>query len=114
MSNIQDLELQKLKAQLAEIEAAISSKQAEEVKVLVDGFAKKLNSLDLSIESAIRELQKYAPGRKRRAEPQQIVDDFVLYANPANPKQTWGGIDPPPAWVKDYLEKGGRLDSIKV
>lgn len=114
MTMIQESHFELLKAQLAEVEAAIQAKQAEEVKVLVDGFAKKLQSLDLSIESAVEELKFYAPKRRRTASAGNTSDEFILYANPADPRQTWGGVGRRPAWVTEFLAKGGSLDRLKV
>ena len=115
MSENSQSDLQSLRNQLAELEAAIQDKKREEVKVLVDGFAKKLKSLDLSIETAIKELTVYAPNRASRSRIRASRSDaFVLYANPADPKQTWGGVGRKPNWVNAYLASGGDIEKLKV
>lgn len=110
-------ELQRLQSQLADLETAIQVRQREEIKVLVDGFAKKLDSLGLSIETATEELRAYLPkrtGRASRAAKRSAPGEFVLYANPADRKQTWGGVGRRPAWVTEFLSKGGDLEKLKV
>lgn len=117
MSDTSQSELQRLQSQLSELEAAILARQREEVKILVDGFAKKLGSLGLSVEAAVEELQAYLPKRSKRDGRPSTLDapgEFVLYANPADKKQTWGGIGRRPAWVTDFLAKGGDLQKTKL
>lgn len=37
-----------------------------------------------------------------------------VYRNPSNPEQTWTGRGNKPNWVKELLEGGGSLDSVRI
>lgn len=115
MSDTTQPDLPTLQRQLKELESAIQEKKREEVKVLVDGFARKLTSLGLPIESAIQELKGYAPKRAGRASTAQPSSaEFVLYANPSDARLTWGGVGRKPTWLVEYLAAGGSLERLKV
>lgn len=113
--DLRNLSLGELQALLQTTDEAIHARREEELKVLVDGFVKKLQSLGLPIDEAIAVMKLYLPGRAARVkrEPRD-PNEFVLYANPADPRQTWGGQGRRPDWAKAHLEGGGDLEDLRV
>lgn len=38
----------------------------------------------------------------------------VMYRNPDNPQETWGGKGARPKWVKAYIAAGNNMDKLRV
>ncbi len=57
--NLQTLNLEQLQAQLALTNAAIAERRVEELKVLADGYAKKLQMNGFSIREGMDALKPY-------------------------------------------------------
>ena len=85
-----------------QLERQIAEKRSEELKVLVDGFAKKLEAAGFTVAEGAEALKPYLPAASqgRMAAP-------ARYRNPANPTETWSGRGRAPKWLAD-LEIQGR------
>ncbi|RZI57627.1 MAG: H-NS histone family protein [Rubrivivax sp.] len=96
-----------------ELEVQIAAKRGEELKVLVDGFAKKLEAAGFTVTEGVEALRPYlsAPGRQRGASGQAAP---VLYRDPANPENTWSGRGRAAGWLATYEAQGRRRDEFKV
>ncbi len=114
MANVPDVsklsysELQKL---VTEAQERLEAKREEEIKVLADAYAKKVQAAGFSIEEAIEALHPYLPQRSRgkTKNPGQ-----VKYRDPANPANTYGGKGKRPGWLKAYLEAGKSMEDFAV
>ena len=58
--------LEELKQLLARTDAAIAERRVEELKVLADGYAKKLVMNGFSVQEGMAALKPYLPTRARR------------------------------------------------
>jgi len=85
-----------------QLELQIAEKRSEELKVLVDGFAKKLEAAGFTVAEGAEALKPYllVANRGSKTAP-------VRYRNPANPADTWSGRGRAPKWLAD-LEARGR------
>lgn len=63
-THFQNLSLQQLQELLTKTNAAIADRRVEEIKVLADGYAKKLQMNGFSIREGIDALKPYIPARK--------------------------------------------------
>lgn len=61
------LSLTALQALLAQTNAAIEDRRVEELKVLADGYAKKLQMNGFSIREGMDALKPYLPAKRARA-----------------------------------------------
>lgn len=62
------LSLSALQALLAQTNAAIEDRRVEELKVLADGYAKKLQMNGFEIREGIEALKPYMPAKRPRAQ----------------------------------------------
>jgi DNA-binding protein H-NS len=107
MNELKGLSYAELRALLEKTEAALAEKRTEELKVLADGYAKKLQMGGFAIAEGIEALKPYLPAKT--AKP-----SAAKYANPANPAQTWGGMGKPPQWFKEQLASGRTREELQV
>ncbi|WP_431257533.1 H-NS family nucleoid-associated regulatory protein [Roseateles chitinivorans] len=96
-----------------ELEHKITEKRDEELKVLVDGIAKKLEAAGFSVDEALVALQPYASGAKRKT-TQAGATAPVLYRDPSNPGNTWSGRGRAARWLSDYEAAGRKREEFKV
>lgn len=96
-----------------ELERQIEAKREEELKVIVDGFAKKVQAAGFTVDEAMVALQPYAASTKRRSAAVSGVAP-ILYRDPANPTSTWSGRGRAPRWLADYESQGRRREDFKV
>lgn len=96
-----------------QLEQQIYEKRGEELKVLVDGFAKKLEAAGFSVAEGVEALRPYLPrsAEVKRAGSGQAP---VLYRDPANPQNTWSGRGRAAGWLAAYEEQGRSRDEFKV
>lgn len=100
-------EIEKLEQQIKELQekrqSILNEKRNEklaEVKMIVRDYGFTASDLGLSTN------KKKSTG-KQKAEAQ--------CANPKDPSQTWaGGKGRKPTWVKDHLDKGGKIEDLKI
>lgn len=103
-------ELVKLRAQL---EQQILDKRAEELKVLADGFVKKLEASGFSVLEAVEALQPYLSATKQRRSTTGATAP-ILYRDPANPSNTWSGRGRAAKWLSEYEAQGRKREEFKV
>lgn len=63
--NLRGLSLQELRARLETTNRAIAERRVEELKVLADGYAKKLSMNGFSVREGIDALKPYLPRNMR-------------------------------------------------
>lgn len=106
LSKLSFSELQEL---AAEARGLAEAKRGEELKVLVDGWAKKAQANQFSISEVIEEFKKYLPkesaGKTRapRGSVARVPKPYLkgaVYKNPNGP-ETWtgGSIGRQPPWL---------------
>lgn len=96
-----------------ELEHQISEKRDEELKVLVDGFAKKVQASGFTVDEALVALQPYTAATKRKSN-QAGSSAPVLYRDLSNPENTWSGRGRAAKWLSDYEAAGRSRDEFKV
>lgn len=96
-----------------ELEQQISEKRDEELKVLVDGFAKKVQASGFTVDEALVALQPYTAATKRKGN-QAGSSAPVLYRDPSNPENTWSGRGRAAKWISDYEAAGRSRNEFKV
>lgn len=94
----------------AKLEQQIAEKRAEELKVLADGFAKKLAASGFAVSEGIDALRPYATAGNVR----DVQQGPVRYRDPAEPSNTWSGRGRAPQWLTKYLKVGRSRDEFKV
>ena len=110
-SELNGLSYAELRALLAKTQAALTAKRDEELKVLADGYAKKLVVNGFSVAEGIEALRPYLP---TKAAKQAASSGAAKYANPDNATQTWVGMGKPPGWFKDQLASGRTREELLV
>lgn len=99
-------ELIELRTQL---ERQIAGKRGEELKVLADGFAKKLEAAGFTVAEGVEALKPYLPtGSQARTAAR------VLYRDPASPSNTWSGRGRTPKWLSDFEAQGRQRDEFRA
>ncbi|MDR7299509.1 DNA-binding protein H-NS [Pelomonas aquatica] len=96
-----------------ELDRQIEAKRIEELKVLADGFAKKIQAAGFTVREALEALMPYetsAPRAKKRASSPAIP----LYRNPQNPENTWSGRGLPTKWLTAYEAQGRSRDEFRT
>lgn len=100
-------ELEKLEQQIKELEnkrqAILNEKRGEklaEAKEIIRDYGFTASELGLPTG-------KKKPTNKPKAD--------AKYSNPKDSSQTWaGGKGRKPSWVKDHLDKGGKLEDLAI
>lgn len=95
-----------------ELDRQIAAKRGEELKVLADGFAKKILAAGFSVREAIDELEAYetpTPRTKKRS-----ASAAPLYRDPANSENTWSGRGLPAKWLKAYEAQGRLREEFRI
>lgn len=110
MSNIDvsKLSYAELIALSRQLEQQIAEKRGEELKVLVDGFAKKLEAAGFSVDEGVEALKPYVP---QGAQPRTAAK--VLYRDPVNASNAWSGRGRAPKWLSDLETQGRSRDEFR-
>lgn len=95
------------------LDEEIAAKRAEELKVLADGFVKKIEAAGFSAADGLRALQPYVSSRPAR-KPKAPSQSAVMYRDPANTDNTWSGRGLPAKWLANYEAQGRSRDEFKV
>lgn len=95
------------------LEQQITEKRDEELKVLVDGFAKKVQAAGFTVDEALVALQPYTASTKRKSSQTGSAAP-VLYRDPSNPDNTWSGRGRAARWISDYEAAGRSREEFKV
>lgn len=116
--DISKLSYNELQELIAQAEAARAAKKGEELKVLADLYAKKLEAAGFSIEEGIEAIRPYS--RKKRvargsAAPKtpRPVQEGITYKNPANGEK-WkaGGKGRIVGWLAEAISKGHKAEEF--
>ena len=92
--DISKLSFAELQALIKSAQEVVTGKREEELKVLADGYAKKVQAAGFSIEEAIAALKPYGKTRAPRGSKAKVAKPYekgVTYVNPANKSETWVG-----------------------
>jgi len=111
VSRLSYSELMALKAQLDE---QIGEKRTEELKVLADGFVKKLEAAGFSVVEGVEALTPYVGASSKRQSRQTTGAAPVLYRDPANPENTWSGRGRAAKWLADYEAQGRSREEFRI
>ncbi|NKI92452.1 H-NS histone family protein [Rhizobacter sp. SG703] len=114
MTELKGMSYAELRALLEETEAALKSKRTEELKVLADGYAKKLQMGGFNIAEGIEALKPYLPAKAAKAPSAPGDERKAKYANPADPTQTWVGLGKPPQWFRDQIANGRAREDMQI
>lgn len=95
-----------------ELDSQISAKRDEELKVLADGYIKKIQAAGFSVNEALQALAPYAS--KKSLPNASKTTPFVMYRDPANPENTWSGRGRPARWLASYESAGRKRDEFRV
>ena len=96
------------------LEQEIVGKREEELKVLADGYAKKLIAAGFGIEERIKALLPYTEAKRRGTAAPSTSTARVLYRDPANPENTWSGRGQPARWLSQYVAQGRQREEFRV
>lgn len=97
-------ELQKL---IREAEAARDAKRGEELKIIVDACAKKLQAAGFSIKEGLAELANYDASTRKRAargsvsKVEKAYQDGVVYRGLNGEEWTGGTKGRQPSWLRE-------------
>jgi DNA-binding protein H-NS len=93
-------ELKDLKGRVARAIASYDDRRRKEVLSELEEAA-RARGFSLAELTGLRSVRKRAPAS-------------VLYANPADPRQTWNGRGRKPGWYQAAIAAGAAPDSLKV
>lgn len=108
--DISKLSYNELRKLAEEAFALAESKRGEEIKILADAYAKKTTAAGFSVQEAIDALKPYLPMKGRVSKESAVVK----YRDPANEGNTYSGRGKHPAWVREYLAAGRKLEEFAV
>ena len=111
--DVSRLSYSELVALRKQLDHQIDEKRGEELKVLVDGFAKKLEAAGFSVAEGVEALSPYLGTSDKRGR-QAGSEAPVLYRDPANPSNTWSGRGRAAKWLADYEAQGRSRQEFKV
>ncbi|QNK65815.1 H-NS family nucleoid-associated regulatory protein [Variovorax sp. PAMC26660] len=106
-------------AERAELEAALQAKRGEEIKVLADAYAKKLQAGGFSISEGIKALAPYDTAAAKRSgvapRPPREVETGTTYRNPET-GETWtaGGKGRVVGWLQAQINAGKSAASFST
>ena len=95
-----------------ELNSQISAKRDEELKVLADGYIKKIQAAGFSVTEAVHALTPYID-RKLSATSRRNPAS-VMYRDPADPANTWSGRGRAAKWLAKYEAEGRQRSEFKV
>ncbi|MBB4223957.1 H-NS family nucleoid-associated regulatory protein [Variovorax guangxiensis] len=105
--------IKEMDAERVELEAALQAKRGEEIKVLADAYAKKLQAGGFSIAEGVKALAPYDTAKAKRpgAGPRSAreVETGTTYKNPET-GETWkaGAKGRVVGWLQAQIDAGKR------
>ena len=108
------LSFAELVALKARLDKEIEDKRGEELKVLADGYVKKLQHAGFSVSEGLDALRPYAEAKRPNKGSGSGTSAAVLYQDPSNPSNTWSGRGRAARWLADYEAAGRHRDEFKV
>jgi len=113
--DVSKLSFAELMALKQKLDSEIGAKRTEELKVVVDGFAKKLEALGFTVDEAIKALAPYSVDYSRKTSRARATGaPQVPFYDPANPTRRWSGHGRAPQWLKDYEAAGRNREEFRV
>lgn len=97
-----------------DLEQQIQAKRTEELKVVVDGFAKKLEASGFTVAEGIEALQPYVTSASKGKKAASGAPVRVMYRDPANAANTWSGRGRAAKWLADYEAQGRNREEFRV
>jgi len=110
MANVHQVDLEpfsigELEELVERIQGEIETKRERIKAELLEELGKKAEAAGLTVEQVLGK-QGRAPKRKSSA--------VVKYRNPGDSSQTWSGKGRKPAWLKDALQAGTKLEDLLI
>lgn len=112
--DVEKMSYAELVALRTRLEQEIEGKRDEELKILADGYAKKLRAAGFSVEEGIKALLPYTEAKRRGSATTTTSPARVLYRDPANPENTWSGRGQPAKWLSQYVANGREREEFRV
>lgn len=118
--NIDDLSVAELEKLIKQAERKLERKRREAVKNAQAEIEKIAKDLGVSVEDLLDEkttgrkkaARKTTTRKKTKAAVRKPAK--IKYRNPADSSQTWTGRGKRPVWLREALEKGGKLEDYEV
>lgn len=89
-----------------EIEGEIKTRKEGEKKKVREKMRELAASIGMTVEEVV--------GTKAEKKTKGKVPLAPKYRNPENPEQTWIGRGQRPAWLKEALKKGMKLEGLEI
>lgn len=96
-----------------ELDQQIKARRSEELKVLADGYVKKMEAAGFTVAEAIDALKPYL-GSQSGGKSGTKSSAPVLYQDPQNPENTWSGRGRAARWLADYEAQGRSREEFRV
>ena len=95
-------------AKLAEREALKAAKLAAQEKQKAAIAELKARAKELGIEASVNLKKLTVAGSDKRSKV------AIKYASKSDPKNNWTGRGRKPAWVKEHIDAGGKLEDLAI
>lgn len=96
-----------------ELDQQIAAKRAEELKVLADGYIKKMEAAGFTVSEAVDALKPYLKGRSGTKE-RSASPAAALYQDPADSSNTWSGRGRAARWLAAYEAQGRAREEFRI
>lgn len=95
------------------LDQQIAARRIEELKVLADGFARKIEAAGFTVREAMQALEPYDAADTKSSK--RVFGAAVpLYRDPQNPENTWSGRGRPARWLAAYEAAGRSRDEFRI
>lgn len=99
---------------IADAEKALKKQDAKRIAEAKKAAEKAAKEYGLSLNELVAAAPAEKPAKRGRKPAKPKTKGVALYANPADPKQTWTGKGRRPAWILEGLAAGKTLDDFKI
>lgn len=113
MSELARLSLTELNSLLKRVEREIARKSAKARTQVLKELTKLAAAAGLSLADVLPQ-PKAVRKPKDATEKSRAKRRRTWYANPADPKQRWGGMGKRPTWLKEALASGKALEELRA
>lgn len=104
--DLSQLDLGQLKQLLEDVTKEVSRQEKAERQAAIDQIYSLAHQFNISLKMLMALDEKKT--RKPRSAP------LNSYRDPSNPDNTWTGRGPRPAWLKDSIAAGAKLEDFRV
>lgn len=112
LHNLDFAQLRELGQQVAQQIAAIKEQEVQRAGEQIQAMAA---ALDMTVSELLEQTgvlnQK---SKKTKGAASSGVKGQPLYRNPEDASKTWTGRGRQPGWVENHLEKGGKLEDLRI